>query len=91
MGQLRVRAMAKNDYATTGPDPGDDSQNSQRLNTDPATDLDASTRFTCLVPCKAAVTVVIIGFLLRVLFFVGSAAVTDTSPALFGYSFVFLP
>ena len=32
----------QSDYATTGSDPEDDSQNSQRLNTDPATDLDAS-------------------------------------------------
>ena len=32
----------QSDYATTGSDFEDDSQNSQRLNTDPATDLDAS-------------------------------------------------
>ena len=84
----------QSDYATTGSDPEDDSQNSQRLNTDPATDLDASVPVSLqedfLQKLRDNVTTSL-SFLLRALFFVGSDAGTDTLPTLFGCSFVFLP
>ena len=85
-GNDEVKGDSQSDDATTGPDPEDNSENSQQLNTDPATDLDTSVpvtiqedflrklvsgRFTLLVSfLTRLLSTSSLSFLLRALFFV---------------------